>query len=412
MRSTDTIGAGPHVLLPAAAWGEKDGTVTNSERRISRQRASLPAAGEAQPDWWAVSEVAKRMGFGAAFDYSGPAAIFREHAALSTFENNGTRDFNLGGLAAFSDADYHALTPLQWPVPEGSLGGEKRMFSDGRFFTPSERARLIAIEEPVLAEPPDADFPFLLNTGRVRDQWHTMTRTGLSPKLASHMPDPFVEMNPDDAGQLGLAADGFAKVSTAHGSAVLRVNITAAQVHGGASLSRSIGMMQHPPAPALARSSILSPIFTLDSRTPRVFRRRLRRFVLRRMALFWPAAACRCPETPSLRGAPSRAALPRASQRMRLSQLYSRLLPPDPRPRNRRPTTIWRKACFARHSSRAESSMRCSSGGGRETCRPGVVLPKPGGWTASTAPRAAFSWRAEARPPISTQAPQSARALA
>jgi anaerobic selenocysteine-containing dehydrogenase len=172
------------------------------------------------------------MGFGAAFDYSGPAAIFREHAALSTFENNGTRDFNLGGLAAFSDADYHALTPLQWPVPEGSLGGEKRMFSDGRFFTPSERARLIAIEEPVLAEPPDADFPFLLNTGRVRDQWHTMTRTGLSPKLASHMPDPFVEMNPDDAGQLGLAADGFAKVSTAHGSAVLRVNITAAQVHG------------------------------------------------------------------------------------------------------------------------------------------------------------------------------------
>jgi hypothetical protein len=84
VRATDTIGAGPHVLLPAAAWGEKDGAVTNSERRISRQRAFLPAAGEAQPDWWAVSEVAKRMGFGAAFDYSGPAAIFREHAALST----------------------------------------------------------------------------------------------------------------------------------------------------------------------------------------------------------------------------------------------------------------------------------------------------------------------------------------
>ena len=218
--------------LPAAAWGEKDGTVTNSERRISRQRPFAPPAGEAQPDWWAVSEVAKRIGFGAAFAYSGPTAIFREHAALSAFENNGTRDFNLGGLAAFSDADYHALTPLHWPVPEGSLGGEKRMFSDGRFFTPSGRARLIAIEEPVLAEPPDADFPFLLNTGRVRDQWHTMARTGLSPKLASHMPDPFVEVNPDDAGQLGLVADGFAKVSTAHGSAVLRVNITAAQVRG------------------------------------------------------------------------------------------------------------------------------------------------------------------------------------
>jgi assimilatory nitrate reductase catalytic subunit len=172
------------------------------------------------------------MGFGAAFDYAGPAAIFREHAALSAFENNGTRDFDLGGLAGLSDADYDALAPLQWPVPAGGAGGTKRMFADGRFFTPSRRARFIAVEEPVLAEPPDADFPFLLNTGRVRDQWHTMTRTGLSPKLASHMPDPFVEVNPDDASKLDLADDGFARVSTAHGSAVLRVNITAAQVPG------------------------------------------------------------------------------------------------------------------------------------------------------------------------------------
>jgi assimilatory nitrate reductase catalytic subunit len=105
------------------------------------------------------------------------------------------------------------------------------MFADGRFFTPSGWARFIAIEDPVLAEPPDADFPFLLNTGRVRDQWHTMTRS-LSPKLASHMPDPFVEVNPDDASKLGLAEDGFARVSTAHGTVVLRVNITAAQVPG------------------------------------------------------------------------------------------------------------------------------------------------------------------------------------
>jgi assimilatory nitrate reductase catalytic subunit len=106
------------------------------------------------------------------------------------------------------------------------------MFADGRFFTPSGRARFIAIEEPVLAEPPDADFPFLLNTGRMRDQWHTMTRTGLSPKLASHMPDPFVEVNPDDASKLGLAEDGFARVTTAHGIAMLRFNITATQVPG------------------------------------------------------------------------------------------------------------------------------------------------------------------------------------
>ena len=152
------------------------------------------------------------MGFGAAFDYAGSAAIFRAHAALSAFENNGNRDFDLGGLAGLSDADYDALAPLQWPAPVGGAGGKKRMFADGRFL--------------------DADFPFLLNTGRVRDQWHTMTRTGLSPKLAGHLPDPFVEVNPDDASKLGLAGDGFARVSTAHGSAVLRVTITAAQVPG------------------------------------------------------------------------------------------------------------------------------------------------------------------------------------
>jgi assimilatory nitrate reductase catalytic subunit len=132
--------------------------VTNSERRISRQRAFAPPAGEAKPDWWAVSEVAKQMGFGAAFDYSGPAAIFREHAALSAFENNGTRDFDLGGLSGLSDTDYDALASLQWPVSAGAPGGKKRMFADGRFFTPSGRARFTAIEQPVLAEAPDADF--------------------------------------------------------------------------------------------------------------------------------------------------------------------------------------------------------------------------------------------------------------
>jgi assimilatory nitrate reductase catalytic subunit len=102
------------------------------------------------------------MGFGAAFDYAGPAAIFREHAALSAFENNGTRDFDLGSLAGLSDADYDVLVPLHWPAPIGGAGGTKRMFADGRFFTPSGRARFIAVEDPVLAEPPDADFPLCL----------------------------------------------------------------------------------------------------------------------------------------------------------------------------------------------------------------------------------------------------------
>src|SRR5262249_45580252 len=107
--SNDTVNAGAHVLLPAAAWGEKDGTVTNSERRISRQRAFLPLPGEAKPDWWTTSDVARRMGFAKEFVYSRAADIFREHAALSAFENSGSRDFDLGALAGIDDASFDAL---------------------------------------------------------------------------------------------------------------------------------------------------------------------------------------------------------------------------------------------------------------------------------------------------------------
>src|SRR5581483_6761578 len=111
----DTVGVGAHVLLPAAAWGEKSGTVTNSERRISRQRAFLPLPGEAKPDWWIISQVARRVGFAEQFAYGSAAEIFREHAALSAFENTGKRDFDLGALAAIPDDAYDALDPLQWP---------------------------------------------------------------------------------------------------------------------------------------------------------------------------------------------------------------------------------------------------------------------------------------------------------
>ncbi len=133
--SNDTIEAGAQVLLPAASWGEKDGTVTNSERRISRQRAFLPLPGEARPDWWIVSEVARRLGFRRAFDYSGPADVFREHAALSAFENNGERDFDIGALASLSDDRYDALDPVMWPARAGEARGERRFFAAGEFFT-------------------------------------------------------------------------------------------------------------------------------------------------------------------------------------------------------------------------------------------------------------------------------------
>ena len=132
----DTIEAGAQVLLPAAAWGEKDGTVTNSERRISRQRAFLPCPGEARPDWWIVSEVARRLGFAGAFGYCKPADIFREHAALSAFENDGQRGFDLGGLAPLADEDYDRLDAVMWPVRGAGEPGRTRVFSAlDKFFT-------------------------------------------------------------------------------------------------------------------------------------------------------------------------------------------------------------------------------------------------------------------------------------
>ena len=184
VRANDTVNAGAHVLLPAAAWGEKDGTVTNSERRISRQRAFLPAPGDARPDWWIVSEVARRMGFADAFPYSCAADVFREHAALSAFENGGRRDFDIGGLAAIGDGAFDALDPVQWPLRDGETRSaqqqDRRFFADGGFYTPGRKARFVAPEPPAPRAPTGKDFPFRLNTGRVRDQWHTMTRSGLS----------------------------------------------------------------------------------------------------------------------------------------------------------------------------------------------------------------------------------------
>ncbi|RZI37813.1 nitrate reductase, partial [Herbaspirillum sp. HC18] len=127
------------------AWGEKSGTVTNSERRISRQRSFLPAPGEARPDWWILSETAKRLGFGDSFNYKSSADIFREHAALSAFENNGSRDFDIGALTSLSDAAFDALQPVQWPVRTGSEPGA-RFFAEGGFFTNDGKGRFVAPE--------------------------------------------------------------------------------------------------------------------------------------------------------------------------------------------------------------------------------------------------------------------------
>jgi assimilatory nitrate reductase catalytic subunit len=229
--SNDTVRADADILLPAAAWGEKDGTVTNSERRISRQRAFLPLPGEARPDWWIVSEVAKRMGFADAFAYRSVADIFREHAALSTYENLGERDFDLGALASVSDKQFATLAPVQWPARAGKAS-DQRLFARGGFFTPDRKARFVAPDYPALRTSTSDAFPLRLNTGRVRDQWHTMTRSGLSPRLGQHLPEPFVDVNPDDAAAAALTDGGFARITSRFGTCVLKVSVNAGQRPG------------------------------------------------------------------------------------------------------------------------------------------------------------------------------------
>ncbi|MDO8876773.1 MAG: molybdopterin-dependent oxidoreductase [Pseudolabrys sp.] len=230
--SNDTVNANGHILLPAAAWGEKDGTVTNSERRISRQRPFLALPGEAKPDWWIVTQVARRMGFSEAFDFASAADVFREHAELSAFENNGARDFDIGALAGLDNDEFNALDPVQWPARLGAATVETRFFADGQFYTADGKARMIAPEVPRPQAEVSPNFPLRLNTGRIRDQWHTMTRTGLSPRLGAHMPEPFVEVHPNDAQRSGLHHGGFARVTTPYGACVLKVVVSEGQLRG------------------------------------------------------------------------------------------------------------------------------------------------------------------------------------
>ncbi len=251
VEKTDTT-ACAHVLLPAQGWAEKDGTVTNSERCISRQRALLPAPGEARPDWWIISQVAERMGHGKYFQYSGPAAIFREHATLSGIEN-GTggapvRAFNIGALAAIKDAEYDSLEPIRWPLPAGRIveaGGPRRLFADGKFFTPSGRAAFVAVQArlPVgrtslraiqgrQAGTGPRNLDMVLNSGRIRDQWHTMTRTGRSARLLRHIEAPFVAINPLDAARTGTEEGGLLRLTAGQSSILLQARIDPGQQEG------------------------------------------------------------------------------------------------------------------------------------------------------------------------------------
>ncbi|MGH8725818.1 MAG: nitrite reductase small subunit NirD, partial [Burkholderiales bacterium] len=186
------------VLLPAATWAEKEGTVTNSERRISRVRAAVAPPGEARPDWEIAVAFARRLFPEKAklFPYASPEEIFNEHR-----ESTRGRDLDITGLSyALLERD----GPQQWPYPSGAKGGRTRLYSDGVFPTPSGRARFVATDYAPPAEATDAEYPIRLTTGRLRDQWHSMTRTGLVARLFSHSPDPEVLVSEKTLSTLGI----------------------------------------------------------------------------------------------------------------------------------------------------------------------------------------------------------------
>lgn len=207
------------LLLPATTWGEKDGTVTNSERRISRVRPAVPAPGEARDDWAIAADFARRLAARIApertglFEYAGPQAVWNEHRASTR-----GRDLDITGMS------YEMLEtqgPQQWPLPEGQAQGQARLYADGRFPTEDGRARFADVAVRPLAEPRDARYPFSLLTGRLRDQWHGMSRTGTLGRLYGHEGDPAVELSPQDMARLKLSAGDLVRVSSRRGTLVL-----------------------------------------------------------------------------------------------------------------------------------------------------------------------------------------------
>ncbi|MEB4592471.1 molybdopterin-dependent oxidoreductase [Candidatus Thiothrix sp. Deng01] len=230
VRHTDTVDRA-HIRLPALTWGERNGAVTNTDRTISRQRPFLPVPGEARQDWEIITAVARAMGFGAYFPYQSAHEIFCEHAALSAFENNGTRCFDIGAWQNLGIAEYDALEPTQWPL-DAAGQGTPRLFADGRFFTASGKAQFISVQP----RPPQSirtpEHPFVLNTGRVRDHWHTLTRTGISARLSAHSSEPTVEIHPCDARDQGLQAGDIARIHNALGEILVRVKTSRDQQRG------------------------------------------------------------------------------------------------------------------------------------------------------------------------------------
>lgn len=225
--NTDTLPFAD-IQLPAQVWGEKDGTVTNSERTISRQRAFLIPPGQALADWQALARVGKALGYSDAFDWHHAHEIFREHAQLSAINTDTPLQFDLSAVANLSFRDYQDWQPRQWPLD--GRADSKRLFADGQFSTPSGKASMIAVQ----ARKPNlpGEGRLLLNTGRLRDQWHTMSRTGLAVELNRHSPRFEVHIHPADAALRGIANGELTKLHSDVGECYAYARHETAQQRG------------------------------------------------------------------------------------------------------------------------------------------------------------------------------------
>jgi assimilatory nitrate reductase catalytic subunit len=209
------------VLLPASTWGEKHGTVTNSERRVTHVNGVLPAPGSARHDWDIAVDFARRLeaklrpNQPTLFPYENVEAIFNEHR-----ETTRGRDLDITGM---SYALLDAQGPQQWPLREGETVGKTRLYEDGVYPTTTGKAKFKVTPYKGVAEPVDARYPLALTTGRLRDQWHGMSRTGRVPQLYGHEPEPMLTMNTNDIARRGLAAGEVVKVASRRGELLVRL---------------------------------------------------------------------------------------------------------------------------------------------------------------------------------------------
>ncbi len=219
-RNTETA-AFADALLPAASWGEKDGTVTNSERRISRVRAAVPPPAEARPDWQIVRDFGQRLerllrpGKPSLFAYVSPEDVWNEHR-----ETTRGRDLDITGM---SYPMLETAGPQQWPLPAGETTGKVRLYEDGKFCTASGRAQFYAARYQAVAEKIDARYPLRLTTGRLRDHWHGMSRTGTVARLFGHAPEPRLGVSADDLARRGIADGDLVKIESRRGAVYVQV---------------------------------------------------------------------------------------------------------------------------------------------------------------------------------------------